>query len=95
MVLPSVVDALTAFYGILTVVLMVPLLTGLYLKSPGPLAALATMASSTVAMLAAQLLTGGKGIGIFNPVALGIGTGAVVMAGFVLSARASRHPLPD
>ena len=95
MVLPSVVDALTAFYGILTVVLMVPLLTGLYLKSPGPFAALATMASSTVAMFSAQFLTGGKGIGIFNPVALGIGTGAVVMAGFVLSARASRHPLPD
>ena len=95
MVLPSVVDALTAFYGILTVVLMVPLLTGLYLKSPGPFAALATMASSTVAMLAAQLLTGGKGIGIFNPVALGIGAGAMVMAGFVISTRAPRHAVPD
>lgn len=89
MVLPSVVDALTAFYGILTVVLMVPLLAGLYLKAPGPFAALATMSISTIAMLAAQFLTGGKGLGIFNPVALGISAGAVVMAIFILSGRNS------
>ena len=85
MVMPTVVDALTAFYGILTVVLMVPLLAGLYAKSPNAFAALATMSISTLAMLAAQYLTAGKGIGIFNPVALGIGTGAAVMLAIVFA----------
>ncbi|HEY2014484.1 MAG TPA: sodium:solute symporter family protein [Bryobacteraceae bacterium] len=85
MVLPTVVDALTAFYGLLTVVLMVPLLSGLYLKSPTSFAALATMATSVIAMLAAQFLTAGKGIGILNPVALGIAAGAVVMVMMVFS----------
>lgn len=85
MVLPTVVDALTAFYGLLTVVLMVPLLAGLYLKSPTSFAALLTMTSSVIAMVAAHFLTEGKGIGIFNPVALGIGTGAAVMAVTILA----------
>jgi SSS family solute:Na+ symporter len=85
MVLPTVVDALTAFYGLLTVVLMVPLLAGLYLKSPTSFAALLTMTSSVIAMVAAHFLTGGKGIGILNPVALGIGAGAAVMALMVLA----------
>jgi SSS family solute:Na+ symporter len=79
-VLPSVVDALTAFYGLLTVVLMVPLLAGLYLRSPGAAAALVTMASSVVVMLVSHFATGGKGIGILNPVAVGIVAGAGVMA---------------
>ncbi len=84
MVLPTVVDALTAFYGMLTVVLMVPLLAGLYTKSPQAAAALATMTVSILAMLAAQFLTAGKGIGIFNPVALGIGAGAAMMTAMII-----------
>jgi SSS family solute:Na+ symporter len=79
-VLPSVVDALTAFYGLLTVVLMVPLLAGLYFRSPGAAAALVTMASSVAVMLVSHFATGGKGIGILNPVAVGIAAGAAVMA---------------
>jgi solute:Na+ symporter, SSS family len=78
-VLPTVVDALTAFYSLLTVVLMVPLLAGLYLKSPTSFAALVTMSVSVIVMLAAHFLTAGKGISIFNPVALGIGAGALTM----------------
>ncbi len=80
MTLPTVVDALTAFYGLLTVVLMVPLVAGLYLKSPTAAAALVTMIVSVAAALAAQVLTNGKGVGVFNPVALGIGAGAATMA---------------
>jgi SSS family solute:Na+ symporter len=78
-VLPTIVDALTAFYGLLTVVLMVPLLAGLYLKSPTSFAALVTMSVSVIVMLAAQFLTAGAGLGIFNPVALGIGAAAATM----------------
>jgi SSS family solute:Na+ symporter len=85
MLLPTVVDALTAFYGILTVVLLVPLLAGLYLKSPTSFAALAAMTASAGTMFAAQLLTKGKGLGIFNPVALGIGAGAAVMAAIIFA----------
>jgi SSS family solute:Na+ symporter len=86
MVLPTVVDALTAFYGLLTVVLMVPLLAGLYLKSPTSFAALAAMSVSVIVMLAAQFLTAGAGIGIFNPVALGIGAAAATM-GIMMAAK--------
>ncbi len=85
MILPSVVDALTAFYGMLTVVLMVPLLAGLYLKSPTAFAALVTMTVSVIVMLSAQFLTGGKGVAIFNPVARGILAGAAVMIAMIFA----------
>jgi SSS family solute:Na+ symporter len=90
MVLPTVVDALTAFYGLLTVVLMVPLVAGLYLKSPTAAAALVTMIVSVGAALAAQFFTDGKGVGVFNPVALGIGAGAAAMA-VMVAAKGARH----
>ncbi len=89
-VLPTVVDALTAFYGLLTVVLMVPLLAGLYWKSPTSLAALVTMSVSVIVMLAAYFLTAGEGLSIFNPVALGIGAGAATM-GMMMAARGILH----
>jgi SSS family solute:Na+ symporter len=89
MVLPSVVDALTAFYGILTVVLMVPLLAGLYMKAPKAGAALTTMTVSAIAMPLAQFATHGKGIGILNPVALGILAGAATMTAMIIFGRNS------
>jgi SSS family solute:Na+ symporter len=78
-VLPTVADALIFFYGLLTVVLMVPLLAGLYLKSPTSFAALMKMSVSVTVMLAAQFLTAGAGVGILNPVALGVGAAAATM----------------
>jgi SSS family solute:Na+ symporter len=90
MVLPSVVDALGSFYGLLTVVLMVPLLAGLYMKSPTAFAALVTMTTSVIVTVAAVLLTKGRGIGIFNPVALGIGAGVATM-GMMIAAKGIFH----
>jgi SSS family solute:Na+ symporter len=77
--LPSVVTALTIFYSLLTVVLMVPLLAGLYLKFPTARAAMAAMAAGAGVAIAAHFLTAGQGLGILNPVALGILAGAAVM----------------
>lgn len=82
MVLPTVVSALTAFYGLLTVVLLTPLVAGLYLKFPSAVAALTTMTLSVLGTVAIHFATGGKGWWIFNPIALGIGVGIGVMALF-------------
>ncbi|MEI6246049.1 MAG: sodium:solute symporter family protein, partial [Acidobacteriota bacterium] len=80
MVLPTVVSALTAFYGMLTVVLLTPLVAGLYFKFPTAFAALVTMSVSVVATVAIDFATAHKGYGILNPIALGICVGVVTMA---------------
>jgi Na+/pantothenate symporter len=65
----------------IAVVLLVPLVAGLYMKSPSAAAALVTMTGSVIAALTAHFLTAGQGIGIFNPIAIGIGAGVVIMGG--------------
>lgn len=85
--LPSVIDALTIFYGLLAVVLLVPLLAGLYWRRPTARAALLTMALSGAVTLAVHLATGGKGWSILTPFAIGILAGAVVMAVTALAAK--------
>jgi SSS family solute:Na+ symporter len=79
--LPTVEAAVKSFYGMIAVVLLVPLLAGLYMKSPTAAGALVTMTVSVVAALTAHFLTAGKGVSIFNPIAIGIGAGAVIMGG--------------
>ncbi len=83
--LPSVIAALTLFYGLLSVVLMVPLLAGLYLKYPTARHALVTMGVSATVMAVAHLLTSGKGWFILSPFAMGIAAGAVLMGIFGLT----------
>ena len=80
--LPSVVTALKVFYSLLTVVLVVPLLAGLYLKFPSARAAMIAMIASPGVALLAHLLTDGRGLGVLNPVALGIIAGVAVMGIF-------------
>ncbi len=87
MLLPSVIDALTVFYGLLTVVLLVPLLAGLYSQRPTATAALVTMLVSLATMLvslavtlAVHLATGAKSWSILTPLVHGIVAGVVVMA---------------
>jgi len=63
-------------------VLMVPLLAGLYLKFPAARAAMIALVASPVVAVAVHYFTGGKGVGLMNPAAMGIVTGAVVMASF-------------
>ena len=80
MLLPTVVSALTAFYGLLTVVLLTPLVAGLYSKIPSATAAFTTMAVSVVGEVIIHFSTNGKGWWIFNPIALGIFVGVATMA---------------
>jgi len=86
--LPDVESALKAFYGLLTVVLLTPLVAGLYTQFATSAAALSSMTVSVTAMLVMHFATKGRGYGIFNPVALGIGAGVLVMAMFGLLAPA-------
>ncbi len=74
--LPSVIDALTIYYSLLSVVLLVPFVAGLYLEFPTGTAALAAMIVSLAVFVAANLLNAAY------PPALGIGAGAMVMAGY-------------
>jgi solute:Na+ symporter, SSS family len=77
--LPTVITALTIFYGLLTVVLLVPLVAGLYSKTPRSGAAMACILASLGSAAVAHLATGGKGWWVFTPFAIGTAAGALVM----------------
>lgn len=78
--LPSVLDALRAFYAVMTVTLFVPLLVALFARRPGAGWARASVVVSAATTLAAQLVTRGTPAGSWAPFALGIAAGAVVFA---------------
>jgi SSS family solute:Na+ symporter len=70
--LGSVVDALTIFYTLLTVVLFVPIVGGLFVARTDRRAALASIALGVVAMLASQAATGGRGWSFVTPALAGL-----------------------
>ena len=70
--LPSIIDGLTIFYGLLGVALFVPTLVGLYSNVPSAGTALGTIIFSVVVTLIVHVWTGGAGIGILTPYAIGI-----------------------
>ena len=70
--IPTVITALQAFYGLLTVALFVPLVFGLYWKGPSASAALLATGASVPVTLGIDIFTSGKGSSIFPPVACGI-----------------------
>jgi SSS family solute:Na+ symporter len=76
--LPSIIAAVSIFYGLIAVALFVPVLAGLYAKGVMQVAAL----SSIFAALAATLIAMRMGAGVLSPQAVGILIGAVVMVGF-------------
>jgi SSS family solute:Na+ symporter len=71
-VLGSVVDALTIFYTLLTVVLFVPIVGGLFVARTDRRAALASIAVGVIAMLASQAATGGRGWSFVTPALAGL-----------------------
>lgn len=73
MVLPNVVSALAAFYGLLSIVLFTPLIAGLYFKFPTAAAALATMSFSVIAAVGTYFLTNR------DPAPVGLTAGVVMM----------------
>jgi SSS family solute:Na+ symporter len=85
--LPSIIAAVSIFYGLIAVALFVPVLAGLYVRRVMSAAAL----SSIFAALAATLfaMRHGGGVGVLSPPAIGILTAAVVMTMFRVFAPAS------
>ena len=80
--LPSIIAAVKIFYGLIAVSLFVPVIAGLYSQRVLCSAALSSIVAALVATVATMLLTGGRGIGLFSPEAIGIVTAATVMIGF-------------
>lgn len=71
-VVPSVIDALSVFYSVVTVSLFVPVLAGLYVRRTGTREALVAIGAGIAALVAAQLGTGGRGLGPLPPVLVGL-----------------------
>jgi SSS family solute:Na+ symporter len=70
--LPSIIAALTIFYGLLAVALFVPTLFGLYSSRPQAGTAVETILLSVLVTVVVYIVTGGAGIGILTPYAVGI-----------------------
>ena len=70
--LPSIISALTIFYGLLAVALFVPTLFGLYSSVTSASTALGTIIVSVGITIAAYAYTAGAGFGILTPYAVGI-----------------------
>jgi SSS family solute:Na+ symporter len=70
--LGSVVDALRIFYTLLTVSFFVPILAGLYAPHASTLEAGTSIACGIAAAVAAQFLTGGRGIAGLTPDVVGV-----------------------
>jgi solute:Na+ symporter, SSS family len=83
-VLPSIIAAISIFYGLIAVSLFVPVLAGLYSRRVLSSAAISSILSAIAATVLTIRLTHNQGIGVFSPQAIGIGTAAVVMVGFRL-----------
>ena len=78
--LPSVISAVQIFYGLLAVSLFIPFMFGLYWKRMSATAALVSIAGAIAADLAVYFATGGAGLWLLSPHALGILVAVVLAA---------------
>ncbi|HKZ51891.1 MAG TPA: sodium:solute symporter family protein [Candidatus Acidoferrales bacterium] len=87
--LPSIISALTIFYGLLAVALFVPLLLGLYWRSISARAALVSILGAVPATFVVDRWTAGQGWGPLSPHALGIlvGLALALVATFLFHSR--------
>lgn len=81
-VLPSIISAVSIFYGLIAVALFVPVIAGLYSRRVLSVAALSSIFAALAVTLVAMRFTDGKGLGLFSSQAIGIATAALVMIGF-------------
>jgi len=89
-VIPTVIQALSAFYSVLSVCLFVPIVAGLYTRRAGTPEALSAIGTGVAALAAVHLATGGIGFGAWTPALVGL---VVSGLGFSLLALA-RRPRP-
>jgi SSS family solute:Na+ symporter len=85
LVLPSVMSALTLFYGVMTAALLVPLVGGLLLRRPRAVHARLAILLSVGVTAALRLSLGGTGLGAWLPTVAGVAVSSVVFAASVLS----------
>ncbi len=78
-VLPSIIAAVSIFYGLIAVALFVPVVAGIYARGLLSLAALTSIFAAVAATLLTIHQTSGHGFGWLSPQAIGILTAAVVM----------------
>lgn len=77
--LPSIISAVSIFYGLLAVALFVPVIAGLYSRSTTAAAALASIFGGVAITIVVMQLTHKQGYGWFSPQAIGI-LSAIVIA---------------
>jgi SSS family solute:Na+ symporter len=75
-VFPTVIAALTVFYGLLTVLFFVPVVTALLTRRVGAPEALAGMGVGVAVLAAVHLGTGGAGLGGWRPDTIALGASA-------------------
>lgn len=68
----TIIGSLTVFYTLMTVILFVPVLGGLYVGRLGSAEALAAVAAGLSAIVMLQLWNGGAGVGYFSPPLIGV-----------------------
>ena len=85
-IIPTVIGALAVFYGVLTVVLFVPIVAALHLRRAGAPEALASVLAGMTVLVATHLHTGGAALGGWRPETLGLATAGAAF-GSVLAAR--------
>jgi SSS family solute:Na+ symporter len=89
----SILDALTIFYTLVGVSLLVPIVGGLFVRRAGKVEAFGSMAAGVGATLALHLATGGKGVGVVSPALAG--HLAAVVAFALLTSRRPAIPDPE
>jgi len=87
--IPTVIGALTIFYGLLTVVLFVPIVAALHLRRAGAPEAMASVLAGVSVLVGVDLHTGGAPLGGWRSDTLGLITAAAAFA-LVLAVRGAR-----
>lgn len=88
---PTIIAALSVFYGLLGVTLFVPIVAGLHLRRTGAPEALASIAAG-LAVTGALRLAGVARIGFVTPELAGICAAAAGFAAVLAGRRPARHP---
>lgn len=77
LMVPTIVDALKVFYGVLTVVLFVPVVVGAASSRPGSISAIAGIAGGLAVMAVVYLMGGDQGLRGWTPATGGLTASAV------------------
>jgi SSS family solute:Na+ symporter len=85
--IPTVIAALTVFYGLLTVMLFVPVVAALHLRRAAPPEAFASVLCGLGVLVSVHLYTRGAGIAGWRPETLGLITAATAFASVIATRR--------